>query len=116
MVKSLNDEVLAKMDEIVDYIEKSESYQKFKAIEAKMQKNTDIMERIAKIKKLQKEAVKLEYNKKDGSEKEKEISLLLDELQSYPIYQEYSYLLEDLNNTFQSVRSVIENYINNKLN
>lgn len=116
MEKSLNSEVLSKVDEIVSYLKESPSYQKYQVITEKMKNNSDITNKIMKIKKLQKEVVKLEYNKKDTSLKEKEISNLLEELNTYPIYQEYNYLLEDLNATFQEIKFIIENYLNTKIN
>lgn len=116
MVKSLNNEILNKVDEIVSYIENSDTYIRYKEIELKMKNDSDIMDRINKIKSIQKEIVKLEINKKDIVSLENEIDIILSELNSYPIYQEYTYLQEDLNNTFQSIKTIIENYINNKLN
>lgn len=116
MVKSLNNDVLEKIDEIVSYIEESDVYKKYREIELKMKNDSDVMDRIDKIKSIQKDIVKLEVNKVDVTALEKEIELIFEELNSYPIYQEYSYLQEDLNNTFQDIKSIIENYINGKLN
>ena len=115
MVKSLSNSVLEKIDEIVNYIEESDNYKKYKEIEKKLEKDSDIMDKINKIKSIQKEIVKLEVNKRDVSHLEKEIEDILSILNTYPIYQEYIYLQEDLNNTFQSIKSIIETYINDKL-
>lgn len=108
MVKSLNKDVLAVVDEIVLHIKNTDNYKKYKLLEEKMMQDKDIMERVNRVKKLQKEIVKLEYEKKDITSKEKEIEQLLRELDNYPIYQEYNYLLEDLNNLFQEIKLVIE--------
>lgn len=116
MVKSLSSEVLLKINEIVNYIEESDIYKRYKDIENKMEKDLEIMTKVNQIKTLQKQIVKKEVKEKDISTLEKEIEGILDELNNYPIYQEYSYLQEDLNNTFQSIKSIIENYINSKLN
>ena len=115
MVKSLSNSVLEKIDEIVNYIEESDNYKKYKEIEKKLEKDSDIMDKINKIKSIQKEIVKLEVNKRDVSHLEKEIDDILTVLNTYPIYQEYIYLQEDLNNTFQSIKTIIEKYINDKL-
>jgi len=115
MVKSLNNEVLSKIDEIVNYIEESDNYKRYKQIETKMEIDLDIMDKINKIKSIQKEIVKLEIEKKDISHLEKEIEEILSILNTYPIYQEYIYLQEDLDNTFQSIKIIIETYINDKL-
>ena len=115
MEKSLNEKVLTKVDDIVSYIQNSSNYQKFKQIEKKMQKNEEIVQKIERIKSLQKQMVKLEVEKKDISKLQKEVDEILRELNAIPIYQEYNYLLEDLNNTFQEIKTIIENYINDKL-
>ena len=116
MVKSLNNDVLSKVDEIVKYIEDSDTYKKYKEIEKRLEKDSDIMDKINKVKSIQKEIVKLEIEKKDISIKEKKIEDILSSLNNYPIYQEYNYLFEDLNNTFQSIKFIIENYLNSKIN
>ena len=115
MAKSLNNDVLSKVDEIVSHIKNSNSYKKYQEITEKMQKDQDIMNNVRSVKKIQKEIVKLQYEKRDYSQKEKEIADILELLNTYPIYQEYTYLLEDLNNTFQEIRIVIEKYLNEKL-
>lgn len=116
MVKSLSNDVLVKVDEIVSYIKESDTYKRYLEVEEKMKNNLEIMDKINKIKTIQKEIVKLEIEKKDISILEKEIEEILSNLNTYPIYQEYSYLLEDLNNTFQEIKFMIENYLNNKIN
>ena len=116
MVKSLSSEVLSKVDEIVKYIEESDNYKKFKKIEDKMILDKDIMSKISQVKSLQKKIVKLEIDKKDISLLEEEIESIISELNTYPIYLEYSYLLEDLNSTFQEIKFILENYLNKKLN
>lgn len=115
MVKSLSNDVLSKIDEIVEYIEESDTYKRYKDIEKKLENDSDIMDNVNKVKSIQKEIVKLEFEKKDISNLEKEIEDILSVLNTYPIYQEYIYLQEDLDNTFQSIKSIIETYINDKL-
>ena len=116
MVKSLNDEVLEKIDEIISYIKSSDTYKKYIDVEAKMKNNADIMDKVNKVKSLQKEIVKLEIDNKDVSHLEKEIKEILLILNTYPIYQEYSYLLEDLDNTYQYIKFIIEKYLNEIIN
>ena len=115
MVKSLNNDVLSKVDEIVKYIEESDDYRKYKEIEKKLENNSEIMDKVNSIKSIQKEIVKLEVEKKDISDLEKAIEDILSILNTCPIYQEYIYLQEDLNNTFQSIKNIIETYINDNL-
>ena len=116
MVKSLNNDVLKKIDEIVSYIKDTDEYIRFSKIEEQMKNNLEIMNKIDRVKSIQKEIVKFEVDKKDVSNLEKEIEEILLDLNSYPIYQEYSYLLEDLNNMFQEIKFMIENYLNNIIN
>lgn len=116
MVKSLSNDVLEKIDEIVLYIKESNNYKRYKEVEEKIKNNIDIMDKINKVKSIQKEIVKLELEKKDISVLENEIEEIINSLNTYPIYQEYNYLLEDLNNTFQEIKFIIENYLNNKIN
>ena len=115
MVKSLSNDVLEKVDEIVKYIEESDSYKKYKEIEIRLENDSDIMDKVNEIKSIQKQIVKLEIEDKDIKHLEKEIEEILSILNTYPIYQEYIYLQEDLNGTFQSIKTIIENYINDKL-
>ena len=115
MVKSLSNDVLEKIDEIVSYIEESDNYKRYKEIEKRLEKDLDIIDKVNRVKSIQKEIVKLEVEKKDISNLEKEIEEILSILNTYPIYQEYIYLQEDLDNTFQSIKTIIENYINDTL-
>ena len=112
----LNDLVLDKMDEIVTYLQSTPDYQRFCEVSAKMQRDDDVMKRVKKVKALQREIVKMEIAKEDISSKEREIDEILDELKSYPLYLEYTYLLEDLNNTFQEIKDIIEKYLNDVTN
>ena len=116
MVKSLNSDVLSKIDEIVEYIEESDTYKRYKDIEKKLENDSDIMDNVNKVKSIQKEIVKLEFEKKDISNLEKEIEDILSILNTYPIYQEYIYLQEDLNESIGLVKERIEKHINNNTN
>ena len=115
MVKSLSNDVLDKIDEIVKYIEESDDYKKYKEIEKKLENDSEVMNKVTKVKFIQKEMVKLEVEKKDISNLEKEVEEIISSLNTYPIYQEYIYLQEDLNNTFQNIKTIIETYINDNL-
>ena len=113
MERSVKDEVINKVDELIDLIKNDNYYKRYKEISLQMKNNEEIMSTIRKIKSLQKEIVNLEYIKEDVSVLEEEYFLNLDKLNSYPIYQEYTYLQEDLNNMFQNIKGILEQYINN---
>jgi cell fate (sporulation/competence/biofilm development) regulator YmcA (YheA/YmcA/DUF963 family) len=78
-----------------------------------MKNNKEIMSLIKDIKKLEQSIFKKEYNKIDIKDEEKKLKELKKELESFPIYLEYSYLQEDLNNDFQNIKKIIEDSINN---
>ena len=70
------------------------------------------MTKINKIKSLQKEIVNLKYKNKEYKDKDLEIESILKELNSYPIYLEYDYLVEDLNYEIKYIKESIEDEIN----
>ena len=107
------EELLKKVDELVCLIKNTPNYIKYEELKNKMASNKEITSIIGKIKKIEQTIVKKEYNKQDTKEDEKELKDLMDKLNEYPIYLEYSYLQEDLNNDFQNIKKIIEDSINN---
>jgi len=116
MEKFATDEILAKVDELVEIIKKSPEYIKYNKITCKMQENKEIVSIIKEIKYLQKECVNLEYRKQNTKEIEQKIEEKLNYLSEIPIYNEYLYLEEELDDLFQNVKYIIESHINNKDN
>ena len=112
----LDNKVLSKIDEIIDYIKDSNTYKRFIFIEEEMNKNKELMNLISNIKIIQKDLVRKENKGINTTELNKEYISLKNELNSYPIYIEYNELLEELDNTYQEIKYIIENYLNNKLN
>jgi cell fate (sporulation/competence/biofilm development) regulator YmcA (YheA/YmcA/DUF963 family) len=106
------EEIIKKVSELVEIIKESNDYKKYSELKDKMKNNKDIMDLVNKIKKEEQQLVNKKYRKEDTKELEDSIDKNKKELMSYPIYQEYSYLQEDLNNTFQNIKSIIENSIN----
>ena len=107
------EELLKKIDELVDLIKNSQDYKRYITLKNKMLNNKEIMFLIEEIKKLEKTIVKKEYNKTDTKLEKEKVNSLKKELESFPIYLEYSYLKEDLNNDFQNIKKIIEDSINN---
>lgn len=108
-----NKEILiSKTKELVELIKNSSDYQKYLELKNKMKDNNEIMTLINKIKKEEKIITNKEYRKEDTEENNKNIDKMKQELETYPIYREYMYLQEDLNNMFQSIKSIIENSFN----
>lgn len=112
----MKDRILSKTDEIIDIIKNSHEYQAYLEISNKLKDNKDIMDLIDEVKYLQKKLVKEQSLGKDIKDIDEEINRKLNQLEEYPIYLEYTYLQEDLNNSIDLVRESIEKYINNITN
>ncbi len=110
------DIVLKKTEELVLLLKNSYTYNRYINITEQMKKDKEIIALIQKVKKLQKEIVRLEYFKQDTEIKEKCLRDVLSILNSYPIYKEYTYLVEDLNGIFQGIKMIFESYLNSKIN
>lgn len=107
-----NDLLISKVKELVKLIKETKDYQKYVDLKNKMKDSNEIMSLINKIKEEEKIIVNKEYRKEDIKENNDNIKKMKDELMTYPIYNEYTYLQEDLNNMFQSIKSIIENSLN----
>ena len=116
MEKYVNDEILTKTDELVNYIKESETFKKYQELKGQIKSNKEIMKLINEVKNLQKKAVKKEYNHEDVTNINNEINNKLNELDEYPIYKEMTYLEEDLNNLFISIKNMLDNYISKQIN
>lgn len=112
MEKQNKELILKKIDELISIVKSSDDYQRYIYLANEMKKNNSIMSLVKDIKKLEQKRVNLEYNKENTDDIDKEIDNKRKELDSFPTYQEYSYLKEDLNNTFQSIKSILEQNIN----
>ena len=106
------EELLNTLDELIYLIKNMPNYKRYIELKKKMSNNNEIMNIIRDIKKIEQSIVKKEYNKLDFSDEEKSLSTLKSKLKEYPIYLEYSYLQEDLNNDFQNIKKIIENSFN----
>ncbi len=105
----MNKEIEKKVDEIVSEIETSEVYQKYLSLKDKMEANKELMELINKVKVMQKDVI---HKKK----KKEELDKLMDELNSNPLYLEYSNTVYEINNTYGIIESSLNNYFNKIIN
>ena len=112
----MRDKILNKTDEIIDIIRESDEYKKYLQVSNKMKNHEEIMNLINEIKSLQKQLVKDKSLNRDITNIDNEINKKLKQLEEYPIYLEYIYLQEDLDNSIQLVKEGIENYINSITN
>ena len=112
MEEKNKEEILNKIEELVQIIKDSDDYKRYLYLKEEMKKNKTLMSLINKIKKKEQELVNKEYRKENVDMLKQEIDSLNEELYSYPSYQEYLYLLEDINNNLQNVRQIIEEALN----
>lgn len=112
MEKSMRDKILEKIDEIVSMIQNSEKYIRYIEVSNKMKENKELLEKIDAIKEMQQQLVKEEAKGNNIEEIDKKLKEKLKELEEVPLYIEYTYLQEDLNDSISLVREKIENYIN----
>ena len=112
----MEENVLNKVDDLVDTIKSSEEYQRYLVASKKLSSNTNIMDKIKKIKKLQKEIINQSSRGEDITSKDQEINLLLEELNSYPIYVEYEELVSNLNYKYNYIKGSFEELIDKIVN
>ena len=104
--------ILSKVNELITIIKNDYSFKRYEYLRTSIIDNDKIMSLIKRIKKKTQIIVNKEYRKEDTAFDEKELKELEDELNSYIDYQEFNYLKEDLNNTLQNIKSILEDNIN----
>ncbi len=105
----MNKEIIDKVEEIIKSIEDSSLYQKYLDLKKQIDNNKELTKLINEVKVLQKDIVHHVKKKEDLDKK-------MEELNSHPLYREYSNTLYEINNTFSIVESSINNYFYKKLN
>ena len=105
-----------KIEELFQTIISSNEYKSYEEINKILENNKEITSLVNTIKKLQKESVKLEYNK-DAKYKEidKQIKDKINKLNSIPLYKEYIRRMNELNDILSESSFQIEKYINSKI-
>lgn len=100
----MND-IEVKIDDLFNYFEKSKLYKDYIKIKKQLENDKDIMEIIKKIKRYQ----KIVANNNDKV-LEKEINKMYLKLGSYPVYQSYLIIKEELNQEIFMVKEIFEKY------
>ena len=104
------------IEELFNSINNSNEYKEYKLIVNTLESNKEVIDLIEEIKKLQKEAVNLEYKNDD---RYLEVDKLIKEkeniLNNNKDYQEYLSKLQDFNNTLLASSSLIEDYVTDKV-
>lgn len=116
MAKYVNNLILDKVDNLINFIKNSQEYKDYIFLSEKLSSNKKVNNYINQIKKLQKEIVKKEVNHEDISKFEEEISFLLDELNKIPLYVEFTSKQEELNEIYQYIKNTLDQYFYNILN
>ena len=108
MAKSVNEEILKKVDELIAEIKKSRDFQNYKYLTEKLEKNSTIKTKVQEIKQLQKEITKREYYHQDTSEQVQKWNKEVETLQQIPLYQDWITTQEKLNQYCQEIKSQLE--------
>ena len=104
------------IEELFNSINNSNEYKEYKLIVNTLESNKEVIDLIEEIKKLQKEAVNLEYKNDDRYlELDKKIKEKEKILNNNKYYQEYLSKLKDFNNTLLASSSLIEDYVTDKV-
>lgn len=112
----MNNNVLIKVDEIVEYLQNSDDYKRYIELKHYMEKDKEINILVNDVKILQKKAVNEEYKGIDVSELDKEIERKLTILNNNIIYQEYIEVQSRLNEVFQNIKFILDKYFYDILN
>ncbi len=105
----MNKEINNKVDEIINEIENSEVYQKYLSLQKQISSNKELMMLINQVKVLQKDILHKKKKKED-------LDIVMDELNSNPLYREYNNTLYEINNTYGIIESSLNNYFNKIIN
>ena len=104
------------IEELFNAINNSNEYKEYLSITEELNNNKEVMNLIDDIKKLEKEATKLEYN---GDDKYKDIDKEIEEktniLNNNSSYKDYLSKLKRFNNTLIASSSLLEDYIDSKV-
>lgn len=106
-----NDEILIKVDNLIKEVKNLNEYKNYIKLKEEISKNEEINNLITEIKKLNKEITKLSTLKENTINKEAYYQKLLDQLENIPLYKQYTYAKEDLNNILLIIKNNIDNYI-----
>lgn len=109
MVRQMND-IEEKIDELFDDFEESKLYKDYLSVQDKISKDKEIISVINEIKKFQ----KISANNKDKSV-ELKINELYKKLESYPIYQSYLIMHDEIEEELFMIKEVFDKYFNNLL-
>lgn len=100
------EELYKALDEVIYYITDSKEYKLCLELKDRMSSNSDVNDKIVKIKKLQKEYIKSNYDEA----KKQELDKINEELLKIPIYKVYLDNLEVVNQMIDYVKDSLNDY------
>lgn len=115
---ALREDILSKTKELADLISTSSEVDFYKKAETQVSQNDEIQNLIKLIKKKQKEAVAFEsfQNPKMVEKIEGELNELQDQLDQYPIVNQFKQAQDDINYMLQLIINVIRESVSDKIN
>ena len=102
---------MEELNKIIDYITNSSEYKKCISLKEKMSNNSKLMDKINKVKVLQKK-----YIKSNDLSIKKELDLLIEDLNNEPLYYNYMNNLEKVNEMISFVNDELNNYFYRVIN
>ena len=102
---------MEELNKIIDYITNSSEYKKCISLKDKMSNNSKLMDKINKVKVLQKK-----YIKSNDLSIKKELDLLIEELNNEPLYYNYMNNLEKVNEMISFVNDELNDYFYRVIN
>lgn len=110
MVKSVNNKILDKLDDIIKNIQESNTYREYQFLFEKLLKHKKVNTLIEKVKNIQKEMVKKEMKQESILDLETEMNSILEELNRIPLYVEFVSKQEELNQIYQLLKEKLDSY------
>ncbi len=107
----MKEEVLLKVEELVQTLKEEEDYQKFLLLENKLKDDVKFSELMIKLKEIQRELVHNEYKGINVDKKQQEYQNLLNDMNFNPIYIEYLNSIDELDLKYQLIIKQIEKSI-----
>ena len=102
---------MEELNKIIDYITNSSEYKKCISLKDKMSNNSKLMDKINKVKVLQKK-----YIKSNDLSIKKELDLLIEDLNNEPLYYNYMNNLEVVNEMISFVNDELNDYFYKVIN
>lgn len=114
----VRDDIMGKTKELANLITTSDEVEFYRKAERQIKDNTEVQDLIKLIKKRQKEAVAFEsfQNQKMVDKINNEIEQLQDQLDGFPVVEQFKQAQEDINYLLQMIVSVVRDTVSDNIN